>query len=157
MDKHKALIMGKRERKIYKFGIKDISTFGRFFNAEPELYETREFIEYDEYYKCDIDNPPLEIGEKIYIDTLEEVLTVKDKARNTNGGYVYWTDCVIETIEDEITQKTKTEAENEQKEYIKQKEEDLKREIKELEQKVEDYEEKLKVIEKTKKWYQFWR
>lgn len=145
MIAHKAIVMCNIEKLLYYFGggigggISSYST--------NEIRIRREFVEHKEIWKGELENPPLSVGEYLYIKNLDKKVRVLDKAKSTEGGYIYWTD-QHEYIEDEETETTRLEAEKVKKEYEEYFEIRKQQQIKQ--------ENKPKEVTK-KKWYEFWR
>jgi hypothetical protein len=138
MEKHKAVVMGRIEKKRYRFILSN-------YNSRSEIKKSNEFVEYKEIWSGDLENPPLETGEGLYIKELNTEVGITNKAKSTEGGYVYWTTFVIEEIEDEKTQETKLASEQAKMAHIKY-----------IEEKYCKTEEDLKMNEKSsKKWWQF--
>lgn len=103
MEKHQAIVFGLKVRVIYEVG-------SSYYNYEVRKSHTiidDKVVIFDGF----IDNPPLEIKEKIYIKDIGKNITISDKSRNLDGGYVYSTYFIKETIEDEETEKSKVAAE----------------------------------------------
>ncbi|WP_137743374.1 hypothetical protein [Robertmurraya siralis] len=137
---HKAKVMGRVERKVYEFR-------WRYFNMPPHVNSKKEFIEHEEFWSGELENPPLEVGDSLFIEDKSIRVDILHKAKSTDGGFVYWTDYVIDMLEDEKTKNSKSEAEAQLEEYEKY---------------LGERKEKQKVnLEKqsieTKKWYQFWK
>jgi len=115
------------------------STHDIYFN-KPYIQGYKEFIKHDIFYKCEIKRPPFNEGEKIYINDLDLTIAIHERIRSTNGEYVYNTDYYFDIIEDEITEKTRVEAE------------------KILEEELVKYNEYLlKKQKQNKKWYKLWK
>lgn len=140
--KHEAIFYGIVKRKVYRFDTKQYYYHSIYGRREPGFYSKNIKIEDKEFLRLEIDNPPIEINEKVFIEEINETIEIIDRVRNVKGGYIYYTQHVIEIIEDEETEKSRIEAEKEQKEYN----ENQKGEI------VQDFEQEL-----NKKWYQFWK
>lgn len=62
-------------------------------------------------YEGRLDEPILQSGNSIYIDTLKTSVNILKVERSTENIYTYLTDYVIEETEDESTQTTKEHAE----------------------------------------------
>lgn len=95
----------------------------------------------------EIDNHPLKVDDYIYINKLNNKYRVYEVVRSTNNEYVYYVDYCIPLIIDEVTEKSKQEAEKLLSQYQKE------FGIKKSQQKNEVYSSSLN----KKKWYQFWR
>jgi hypothetical protein len=139
MESHKAVVMGRIERKIYKFHDRNSWYVG-------SVREDKELIEHKQIWDGDLENPPLEISDWLYVKSKGLKVKVLDKAKSTDGGFVYWTDHVIEIIEDNKTIDTKKEAESKKVKYDKW-----------LEAKQKSDSEVIEKILIPKKWYQFWK
>ena len=155
-DQHKAIFMGKKSRKVYWFG-NDYYYTG--FLA-PSIKEKLEYIEDVLMLEKEIDNPPLEINEKIHFPDLNETLIIKNKARHVEGGFIYWLDYNVEIIDDETTKNSLENAKNKEVKYKKRAEVEYKKraemDAKELieevcRRKIENE------YKQRKKWYQFWK
>ncbi|TWL39587.1 hypothetical protein CHCC15381_4153 [Bacillus paralicheniformis] len=55
------------------------------------------------FFEGEIDGDPLNVGEKIYIKGINDVVVIKDRYRNLNNESTYETDYIIKIIEDEET------------------------------------------------------
>jgi hypothetical protein len=139
---HLAIFYGEIHNKIYRF---DKMGIYLYFNGnfEPELYETSKYISKKEFLRIEIDNPPIEINEEVYIEQIDKTVKIKHRVRNATGGYIYYTDNVIDIIINEESEVSKINAESLQMEYIAKKTE-IKEEI-------------TLVKDEVKKWYQFWK
>lgn len=152
MDKHKAIFRGLKERKLYRFGRKDRDSFYYHRHQEdPEIYTYEVFESYADFLEILIDNPPIEIGEKVYLNEIDSILEIKDRYRNSQGGYIYITNRTVEIIDDEETEESRLKAVKEQEEYLKYKEAKLKK------QQMDEACVTPINIEPKKKWYQFWK
>jgi hypothetical protein len=97
------------------------------------------FVKEEKINEYDIDKPPLQIAEKIYLDDKDIFVKVTDVIRSTKSNtYIYKTDFVINTVDDEETEESKRKAEKYLTEQID------KAVIK-------------RVSSQNKKWYQFWK
>lgn len=137
-DKIKSIFKGSIERKIYKYD--------KYRNY---IYDDSRVIKWENIHEGLLDKPPFYKHEYVYINEIDKRVQIIDTARSTNNEIVYYTSKVIETIEDEKTEKSLKEAEQQLAEYLEIRE---KREVekKELEQK--ELEQK-----RNKKWYKFWK
>lgn len=122
MDKYKVKVIGQkaklRYRNRYYFG---------YYQIDKEYKDKEDHV----FWEGEIDQPKLETGDKIYIDS-ETIYSITDVARDVNGGFVCWTDEILE-IEDEETVMSKIKAEMEKESKDKEREEREKREREELE------------------------
>lgn len=141
MEVHKAKVMGRIERKVYKFG-------RGYYSTLPHVYEEKELIKHEDVWSGELENPPLEVGESLFIETKSIKTKVLDKAKSTEGGFVYWTDHVIALLEDEETENSKKKSEVQLEEYEKHWEE---RRNKEKEVRL------VKHPVEVRKWYQLWK
>ncbi|GLI82541.1 hypothetical protein ANABIO32_02280 [Rossellomorea marisflavi] len=141
MEKHKAVVTGEVHLKRYRFG----SNYSYIFNIG--IYEDSEYKESNVLWSGELDNPPVEAGEKLYIMELDKTVIVKSKEKSTSGGYLYKTD-FIEVIEDDETEKTLEKAKEDQREYVEK-----------HNKKAEEDDQKEVIVDKKnkKKWYQFWK
>lgn len=118
------------------------------YSSPPSISTSRQHVGEEKFFTCQFDNPPIEKGEKVYIDSLDLTVTVTERMRSTNGGYVYHVNHVVSTIEDKYSHSTKTQAEEQLKVetaiYEKYKEEKAERARKRKEA-------------PKKKWYHFFR
>ncbi|TYS56360.1 hypothetical protein FZC83_01960 [Rossellomorea marisflavi] len=142
MDSHKAVVMGAVHLKRYRFG----RDYKYMFNIG--IHEYSEYKESKMVWSGELENPPVEEGEKLYIADLEKTVIVKSKEKSTNGGYLYRTD-LVEIIEDDDTEKSLEEAKKDQREYIEIQNKKTKKESRD--------EVTVKADDKNKKWYQFWK
>jgi hypothetical protein len=130
MEKHKAVVMGEVHLERYYFGGNGWYSSFRYIAARGEYKENKVI------WSGELDNPPIEEGEKLYIAELKMTVKITSKEKSTEGGYIYVSDH-IEMIEDEETQRTLEIAKKHEKEY----EERIASEPK---------------IEKGNKWWKFW-
>jgi len=137
-DNITSIFRGTVSRKVFRV-INRYSHYNIYID-KPYIQEYKEFIKYDTFYKCEIERPPFEVGEKVYINDLDLTVTIEEVIRSTNGEYVYNTDYYFDIIEDEKTRKTRIEAENILEEELVKYDKYLLGEIKQ-----------------NKKWYQFWK
>jgi len=132
------IFRGTVARKVFRV-VNRYSQYNIYFD-KPYIQGYKEFIKHDIFYKCETEKPPFEVGEKVYINDLDLTVTIEEAIRSTNGEYVYNTDYYFDFIEDEITERTRIEAE------------------KILEEELVKYNEHLSgELKKNKKWYQFWK
>ena len=137
-DKIASIFRGTVSRKVFRI----VNRYSQYniYHDKPYIQGYKEFIKYDIFYKCETESPPFETGEKVYINDLDLTVTIEEAIRSTNGEYVYNTDYYFDFIEDEITERTRIEAE------------------KILEEELVKYNEHLSgELKKNKKWYQFWK
>ena len=133
-----SIFRGITSRKVFRV-INRYSQYNIYID-KPYIQEYKEFIKHDIFYKCEIERPPFESGESVYINNLDLTVTVEERIRSTNGEYVYNTDYYFDIIEDEKTKESKIEAE------------------KILEEELIKYNEYLsEKLKQNKKWYQFWK
>lgn len=152
---HNALFFGKIVNVKYKLkDNRDIYGRGSYgqryysrYNGKPEISQCNEFVKYEQFYNCDFEKPPLEKGEKVYINELDLTLAVLDRVRSTNGEYCYYVEHVIEVIDDDKSAKSFAQANIELKKEIERynEVEGYKKRVEELEQK------------QKKKWYHFFK
>ena len=117
---HKAVIKGNIFRNIYHFGNKPYEYGLRFI--EKNIYNTTQLIREEVIWEGELDMPILKHNECIYIQELQTTVMIKGCLRTTENKYIYSTSHVIQTIEDEITEKSKEKAlglEKDYTEYIK--------------------------------------
>lgn len=113
---HKARFVGQRQRLIYRNQC--WSSHLRYDSqASYEVYSfwaNKPFNPWEDdhlIYEGELDEPILVAGQKIYLHTLNQSVTVSEVLRSTSGVYTYVTDHVIEQVEDEETFHSKEEAE----------------------------------------------
>jgi hypothetical protein len=151
MEKHKALVMGIVEKKRYYCSRGD--NYGYIPRYATGSIKVRgEFLEHKEIWSGELENPPLNRDEYLYITDMNKKVLVRDKAKSTEGGYIYWTDHV-DYIEDEETEKSRLQAEENQlklEKYI----EELKLKEESAAQKDKEVDVQHKAI---KNWWQFWK
>jgi len=137
-DNITSIFRGTVARKIFRV----VNRYSQYniYHDKPYIQGYKEFIKHDIFYKCEIERPPFEAGEKVYINDLDLTVTIKEAIRSTNGEYVYNTDYYYDIIEDEKTKESKIEAEKMLKEELIKYNECLSQQLK-----------------RNKKWYQFWK
>lgn len=111
--------------------------------GQVQSIKNRDKYDYVLLSACDVDKPLLEVGEKFYLNEIEEVVVIEEAIRTSGGEVRYHTTYIVETVEDEETEKSKKSAEEKVEENRKWREERSKKYHSE-----EDLE---------KKWYQFWK
>jgi len=130
-----SIFRGTVSRKVFRV----VNRYSQYniYHDKPYIQGYKEFIKHDIFYKCEIERPPFEAGESVYINELDLTVAIEERIRSTNEEYVYNTDYYFDIIEDEKTEKTRIEAEKIlEEELIKYNEQQLKQ---------------------NKKWYQFWK
>lgn len=141
MDKqHNAKFMGKVGKVRYEFS--------KWFSIYGMVYKELKDIEWELIEEVIFDNPPLRVGEKIYVMSLQKTVVVVEVIRSTDNSFIYYTDYVIEEIEDDETFKSKEDAEQQKRDY---------KEREFVQNKKPNEQEDVKEEQPKKKWYQFWR
>jgi hypothetical protein len=136
MEKHKAVVMGEVHLKRYRYDKRN------FYFHHREIYAYGELKEKKVIWSGELDNPPIEEGEKLYIAESNVTVVIESKEKSTEGGYVYWTD-FVSLIEDEETMTSLEKAKEDKKKY---------------EEYLENQEDKsVKAAPSGKKWWQFWK
>lgn len=110
MEKHKAVIKSEKYKKLYEFG-------ERFWGGHPFLYDYTKYIGYIDIWTGEIDNPPLEENERVYISELNTTITITERVRDIEGGYIYYTKDLTEIIEDDETKESLEKAKQQELEY----------------------------------------
>ncbi|ARC58825.1 hypothetical protein CHCC20441_3901 [Bacillus licheniformis] len=122
MIRHKAKFEGKVLYKRYRFGA---APYWHFDHGAIEMLEIyKPFVETKHcrllekgvyafvdrstgkqkmFFEGEIDGEPINVGEKIYIKGINDVVVIKDRYRNLNNEWTYETDYIIKIIEDEET------------------------------------------------------
>lgn len=100
--KQKVIIYGEKVEKNYYFGehfyeINHVKTFYKH-------------IDWQEIYNGEVDDPPFFINDNVFIPELNKSIKITKNARNIDGGYVYWTDYIVDENEN-IESKEKAEKE----------------------------------------------
>ena len=156
LNNHKAVFKGLIKRKYYKFGYEDYYYITTSYNKPSfqeytlTLNEGRE----EEFLSIELESPLLAEGEKIYLKELDTVVKVKERHRNSEGGYIYITDYIIKVLEDDESKSSKLEALEKQAEHeTKEYERKLKANLKKIDDKLAEFN-KAKI---KKKWYIFWK
>lgn len=108
--RHKAIIYGKKLRKIYDYNF----ILNDIIREEDRL----EFVCDIEIFSGVIEFPLLQEKEKIYISELEKEFKIIDVAKKPNGTCIYYTN-YNEIIEDEKTIESLKNAKMKQEEYYK--------------------------------------
>lgn len=116
MKQHSAVIKGKKERKIFRFG----KTYN--YDWIPYIYEISEYIEETYLWDGELNLPLLHEGDTLLIDELDLEVVITRRLLSTTGEYIYETDHV-ELIEDVWTEESKIKADDELKEYEQSQEE----------------------------------
>lgn len=111
-NKHTAIIKGRKERTMYRFGVRKYH-----IGFPPEVLKISEFTGHYLLWECELDAPVLEVGEILYIDDLNIEVTVQRRVRTTTGEYIYETD-FVELFSDELTSISLKEAEKKQRNYL---------------------------------------
>ncbi|MGD6876937.1 hypothetical protein [Bacillus infantis] len=121
MNKHKAIFKGRVFRRLYAFDIgKPFTEYG--FNPKlapkPKFYSYNYPLDDKEFLVKEIESPPIEKGEAVYISEIDKQVIVHSKVRNLDGGYIYTTNHIVEFINDEISFKSKENAKRQEEEYL---------------------------------------
>jgi|GEM_PF-5340913 len=115
---HGAIIYGEIRRKIY-YGAHIYSREGSITKVvDMSICEGSEFVEYKEIFRGDIRNPSLSGTIKLNIED-EKTAYIKDKVRDIKGNFLYYTNYIIETVEDEKTTKSFEKFNNEKDELCR--------------------------------------
>ena len=69
--------------------------------SRPYVVFEPNFDRYEQFYECELDLPPLEKGEQLYISELDIKVLIEAKIRSTDGGYTYHTDYIVKNEENE--------------------------------------------------------
>lgn len=99
MDKHYAQVLGVTLVKKYRV------SFG-------EVVDTYEKLETPVIWEGDLDSPVLESGDTLYLVNIGKEVKVAKVVRSTEGTYLYYTRHQVgEVLENELTEKSKLDAE----------------------------------------------
>lgn len=104
MTKHKVIIKGSINRKVYRV------TQDRRNIDELIIKGEKQFVKYETMWEGEIDTPLLEIKESLYIEDLDATVQIIGRVRTTSGSYIYQTNYNLKTIEDEKSIETKQRA-----------------------------------------------
>ena len=158
-NKHTAIFIGEIHEKLYECEKENYTPWGialRYKREEIlEISSKSRKIGTKRFYECEIDNPPLDVNDKFYINELDLEVTVLDKMRSANGETIYHVDHIFEVIENENTELSLAEAQKVQNEQIELAKEFVLFDIdKTVKEKVET---ELKRKKEEKKWYKFFK
>lgn len=120
-NKIRSIFLGQVRRKIYEL-----------WCVEDTPKESSEFVEYKKLYECELESPPLQEKEKIYIKELDTTLQVQEIIKSSDGSITYKTNYTMEMIQDNKTDVSYQKALVRNEEYKKEQKERIKKE-KELE------------------------
>jgi hypothetical protein len=155
MEKHKAIFKGEKYKKLYEFDrgrrYRSRNSFWASPTEEPVFYSYHRHVDYVMFLEKEVDYPPIEKDEVVYISEIDQEVTIVSRVRNLDGGYIYTTNYVVEVFEDEETESSRLKSLEEQEHYNKQSKTDNEVKEKHIQKHVEiltDY---------NKKWYQFWK
>lgn len=109
MEKHATVIKGRVNRKLYSYD----KGWG--------IYSNNEHVGTKTIWSGELNVPYLNDGELLYIEEIDTTVQIKARVRSTTGETVYLTSHEAEIIEDEITQKSKENAEALLQEYTDEK------------------------------------
>lgn len=104
MTKHKVIIKGSINRKVYRV------TQDRRNIDELIIKGEKQFVKYETMWEGEIDTPLLEIKESLYIEDLDATVQIIGRVRTTSGSYIYQTNYNLKTIEDEKSIESKQRA-----------------------------------------------
>lgn len=110
MEKHTALFLGKKVKLRYRAYQGFI---GKYHRNSPTIEKIYDFVNWHILTESELDNPPLIVGDEVYLHTLNQKASIEDVVRSTDNKYVYYLDHKIEVVEDEITISSKKESEEE--------------------------------------------
>ena len=94
-----------------------------YTNPKPKLDNNTYFIKWEEFYRCDVNEPPFESGSAIWIDELNDVFIIRNAIRSNKDYYVYDCEHIIRT-EENLESKNIAEKELEKRLLEWQKKED---------------------------------
>jgi hypothetical protein len=83
---------------------------GFYYTDKPTIADNAWFKKEENFYKCEIEKPPFEINEKVYIPELDLTVLITDRIRSIDGSVVFKTNYEIKIIEDECTIESLAEA-----------------------------------------------
>lgn len=117
MDTHKAIFLGRKNRRIYRVDSKE-SFYHKGFDGKPSITESTEYIEDKPIFTCDFINPPLLRGDTVYLNEIDVSASVRTVYRTTTGEYVYCLNHEEDPIEDFKTRKSLEKASGELKDIM---------------------------------------
>jgi hypothetical protein len=145
MKSHTAVFMGIKTKASFYV---DEGGYNKFWDEwrEPKIGKDYQKIGEVEIVRVELDDPPLNQDDYIFINKLNKKVRINQKVRSTNNEFIYYVDHVVEVLVDESTEESKVKAEEKLIECMKVFENSK------LEAVVEDQTEKI-----TRKWYQIWK
>ncbi|MED1863370.1 hypothetical protein P4V41_07860 [Fictibacillus nanhaiensis] len=146
MKSHTAVFMGVKTRASYYV---DKGGYNKFWDEwrEPQVVKDYQKIGEVEIIRVELDDPPLNQEDYIFINKISKKVRVNQKVRSTNNEFIYYVDHVVEIVEDASTEESKVKAEEELIESM---------EIfnkKKLESSVVE----VQTDQARKKWYEIWK
>jgi hypothetical protein len=121
------------------------STILMEYRGKPKIVEDKSFNSWEEFYRCDIDKPPLEKDSDAFIDELCIKVHIGNAFRTTGGNYIYECSHIIRVDENPAS---KENAEKKLEVFFAEYENWLKHK-----KQVEEWENHIS----EKKWYEFWK
>ena len=118
MEIFKSIFKGKINYKYYDMNSHH-SNYDEGYYSKPEIYSYPVFDHFEIIHTCDIEKPPFEINEKVYIPELDITVKITDKVRSTDGSIIYNTSYVIDSIENDRTKESLEQANEKLIEEIK--------------------------------------
>lgn len=107
MDKHYAQVLGVTLVKKYRVSFEDI-------------VEAHAILETPVIWEGDLDSPVFKRNDKLYLDNINKEVEITKVVRSTDGTYLYYTSHKVgETLENEITEQSRLEAEEKLKSISK--------------------------------------
>lgn len=88
-EKHKAIILGKVVKEVWESWYGELTLGTRVKKAEVVV-------------ECELDDPPLVKGSRIFLHELNKTIVVEEVGRSTDNKVVYYTNYTIRTETDEL-------------------------------------------------------
>jgi len=122
---YNSIINGMKVRKMYEYG----RYSGMFFmshmnyhrcydyNADSRIYEYDNIVGEEKLWEGILTLPIMEVGDSIYINEIDEHVTITKRIRTTENLFIYSTSHIIERIIDDKTEKSKEIAERAYREH----------------------------------------
>ncbi len=115
MEKYRAVFKGKKIEKIYLFRVYPSCFHGVPAKQKPPAIDHEYFdLSTETFYEDEI-NFEVNRGDTLYINELDENVHIEKKVKMLDGGWIYFTDYVISTVENK---ESKIQAEKQLREYL---------------------------------------
>jgi hypothetical protein len=130
-EKIESVFLGKIVEESYSFNNGQYWGHDDSYYCKPYLSAGSKIIKYEKIAESDIEKPPFEKNEEIYLSDLKKHVTIEKVTRGTDGTITYTTNYIIKTINKEKSKELQKQLDDELIKYTEwlelQKEQDSKK------------------------------